>query len=286
MTAPSLESRIEQALGLRPAGQRSLAGGCVGDVRLIEFDSGDRVVAKVDPRAGGQLEIEARMLRFLRERTATPVPEVLHSEQGLLLMEFVEGSSSPGAEAERHAAEILAALHDIPADAFGFDFDTLIGGLPQPNGWMPDWRAFFGERRLRFMAREARRAGRLPEDLDKRVSAAAERLDDILEPPDSPSLVHGDVWSGNVLTSGGRVTALLDPALYFAHPEVELAFITLFGTFGDAFFERYQTLRPITPGFFERRRDVYNLFPLLVHVRLFGGGYVASLDATLRRIGC
>ncbi len=284
MNAPSIEDRIEAALGVRPRALRRLAGGCVGDVRLIELADGQRVVAKLDADESGLLEIEGAMLSYLAERTDAPAPAVLSVSPALLLMEHVEGDTGAEPRTERHAAEILAALHDLSADAFGFEFDTLIGGLPQPNGWMSDWPAFFAERRLRFMASEARRSGRLPEGLDRRVRDVADRLPDLLSPPQRPSLVHGDVWAGNVLARGGRVAALIDPALYYAHPEVELAFITLFGTFGDAFFERYQSLRPIEAGFFERRRDVYNLFPLLVHVRLFGGGYVNSLEATLRRI--
>lgn len=95
----------------------------------------------------------------------------------------------------------------------------------------------------------------------------------------------GDIWSRNVLARNGRVVGLIDPAIYYGHPEAELAFITLFNTFGDAFFQRYHALRPIAAGFFEERRDLYNLYPLLVHVRSFGGGYVHSVDQILRRFG-
>jgi fructosamine-3-kinase len=101
-----------------------------------------------------------------------------------------------------------------------------------------------------------------------------------------PSLVHGDMWTGNVLCKGGRIAAFIDPAVYYADAEIELAFSTLFGTFGEAFFDRYREHRPLQPGFFEARRDLYNLYPLLVHVRLFGGSYVGSVERTLRQFGC
>ncbi|MEX2535727.1 MAG: fructosamine kinase family protein [Trueperaceae bacterium] len=100
-----------------------------------------------------------------------------------------------------------------------------------------------------------------------------------------PGLVHGDVWSGNVLARNGRITAMLDPAIYFADPEVELAFIELFATFGEAFWERYGELRPIDPGYREVRRDVYQLYPLLVHTALFGGGYVRAVGERLEWLG-
>jgi len=103
--------------------------------------------------------------------------------------------------------------------------------------------------------------------------------------PVRPSLIHGDMWGGNVLAANGMITGFIDPALYFADPEIELAFTTLFSTFGDTFFSRYNEHRPLAPGFFEERRDLYNLYPLLVHVRLFGGSYVDSVDGILRKFG-
>ena len=93
------------------------------------------------------------------------------------------------------------------------------------------------------------------------------------------------MWTGNILCRGDRIAGFVDPAVYYGDAEIELAFSTLFGTFGQPFFRRYQELRPLEPGFFEQRRDLYNLYPLLVHVRLFGGSYVDSVDRTLSRFG-
>ena len=111
-------------------------------------------------------------------------------------------------------------------------------------------------------------------------------LDRWLVEPARPSLIHGDMWGGNVLARGGRIAGFVDPAIYYADPEIELAFSTLFSTFSDAFFERYGALRPLRPGFFEQRRDLYNLYPLLVHSRLFGGPYPDAVARTLDRFGC
>jgi fructosamine-3-kinase len=119
-----------------------------------------------------------------------------------------------------------------------------------------------------------------------RIETLAGKLERWLFEPSAPSLLHGDIWSGNVLVRGDRIVGLIDPAVYYGHAEMELAFITLFNTFGDTFFRRYHELRPIEDGFFGERRDLYNLYPLLVHVRIFGGGYVQAVDRTLRRYGC
>jgi len=214
-----------------------------------------------------------------------PVPDVVHVADGLLVMTFLRGDSHFGTSAQIHAAELLADLHTISADTYGLEQDTLIGGLHQPNPQMRSWLDFFREARLLHMGREGVRTNRLPQDVFKRLSKFAEHLDRWLLEPERPFLIHGDVWTTNVLAQGSRITGFVDPAIYYAHPEIELAFTTLFGTFGQAFFERYHELHPISPGFFEERRDIYNLYPLLVHVRLFGGSYVSSVDRTLRQFG-
>ena len=218
----------------------------------------------------------------------------------MLITEYLENDGAIDAAAKTHAAELLAALHSLDAPAldapaldapalgapkFGFDGDTLIGGLRQPNPWTGSWRAFFRDQRLLYMAREAVAAGKLPAGAMRRIEHLASRLERWIEEPEAPSLLHGDMWAGNVLVSRGRITGFVDPAIYYADAEVELAFATLFATFTDPFFRRYAELRPIRPGFREARRDIYNLYPLLVHVRLFGGDYVRSVDRILARFG-
>lgn len=277
---------VERALGARPASVRPLSGGCVGDVRCATMPDGSRVVVKHDASAAPRLHVEGAMLNDLRARTSLPAPRVLHSEPALLVMEFVEGSTGLSEAAQRHCADLLADLHDAPADRFGYAYDTLIGGLTQPNTPCDSWIEFFATRRLGHMAAEAVRAGMLRERTAGRVERFAARLHEWIDEPAHPSLLHGDVWSGNVLGLRDRVSAFIDPAISQGHPEAELAFMTMFGGFDRAFFDRYHERRPIRDGFFETRREVYNAYPLLVHVRLFGGGYVGSLEATLSRFGC
>ncbi|ABG05019.1 aminoglycoside phosphotransferase [Rubrobacter xylanophilus DSM 9941] len=280
-----LAEGVEASLGERLVSARPLGGGCIGEVWRLELSDGSPVVAKVDREGSSHLEREAYMLRYLRERSRLPVPEVLHSSQSLLLMEFVEGESRFSPAAERHAAELLAELHGVGAGAYGHERDTLIGSLPQPNPWTESWAEFFGEHRLLYLARVAREAGRLPEEDSRRVERLAGRLEEFVGEPQPPGLIHGDVWSANVLAKGGRITAFLDPAIYHADPEVELAFVSLFDSFGEPFFERYAEIRGIREGFFEVRRDLYNLYPLLVHVYFFGGGYLAAARRLLDRFG-
>jgi fructosamine-3-kinase len=280
-----IASGVEVALGERLRSVRPLGGGCIGEVYRVELGDGTPLVAKVDASGEAHLEREAYMLRYLREKSELPVPEVYHGTETLLLMEFVEGSSLFSTEAERHAAELLAALHEITADAYGHERNTLIGSLDQPNPRTGDWVEFFRDQRLLYITRVAYEAGRLPGGEVRRLQRLSERLDEIIDVPNPPALIHGDVWSANVLARDDRIAAFLDPALYYADPEMELSFISLFDSFGAAFFERYEEIRGIDERFYGARRDLYSLYPLLVHVYYFGGGYLQSVRNTLDRFG-
>ena len=280
-----LSHRLTDILRQRPNRISPLSGGCVGEVYRVDMPYGRRFVVKVDSGSSAMLDKEGWMLRYLAAHSALPTPEVIYSAPELLVMRFLPGGGVDRA-AEIHAADLLASLHDISARAYGLQTDTLIGGLHQPNPWTESWIDFFRDQRLRFMARAAYDAGRLPARDLARIEKLAGRLERWLEEPPAPALIHGDVWSGNVLAQNGRITGFLDPAIYYADAEMELAFISLFHTFSDAFFRRYKERRGIRPGFWEIRQELYNLYPLLVHVRLFGGGgYVSSVQRALARFG-
>lgn len=279
---PEARQAIFRATGAEVLRASPLSGGCVGDVWRLDMADGQRLVAKT---AGpdGTLEIEAYMLDYLARTGAVPVPAVIYASPGLLVMEYVETGGRLDDVAQEHAADLLAALHGITADAYGHEQDTLIGPLHQPNPWTGSWIDFFRDHRLIHMGQLAFEAGALRREGFARLETFCGRLDRFIEEPQRPSLIHGDMWGGNVLVHDSRIAAFIDPAIYHADPEIELAFSTLFGTYGDAFFRRYAEHRPLRPGFFEVRRDIYNLYPLLVHTRLFGGHYAAQVDGILRK---
>lgn len=256
-------------------------GGMIGEVYRVDLEDDDTVVAKVGDTPLGT---EARMLRYLDEH-GLRVPSVLSASDDLLVMEHVAGSSTITPSVERDAADRLARLHANVADAFGFPFETLTGPVRQPNPWTEGWTTFLADHRFRHVIQRCRERDRLDATLRRRLDRVIDRLDDLLVAPDRPALIHGDVWETNLLTDGERVLAFLDPACYYAHPEVELAYADWTGTFGEPFFERYRNRRGIEPGFFERRRFVYRLYPLLVHLLLFDEPYGDRLAETLDRIG-
>jgi len=277
--------KIENIVGQAVVDNCPLSGGSVGQVFRITMSNGTRLVAKVDNGDNPQLDIEGYMLQFLTNNSQLPVPKVLHKSPNLLLMSFIPGSSTFTQRAHEHAADLLAHLHQIQGPAFGLERDTLIGGLHQPNPWTDSWQAFFRDHRLLYMAQQCMLSGRFSSGFYARLERFAGNLEKWLLEPQYPALIHGDVWTGNVLALGDKISGFVDPAIYYGSPEIELAFSTLFGTFGDWFFNRYQEINPIPPGFFEERKDIYNLYPLLVHVRLFGGSYTISVDNTLKRFG-
>lgn len=253
-----------------------LDGGEVGTVYRVDLADGRRVVAKT---AETDLTIEARMLRHLAAEGLT-VPEVFFADQNLLVLQYIEGSSDVTPAVERDLADRLAALHSTSAEAFGFQFDTLTGRYSQPNPWITDWPTFFAEHRLGHATTRAREEGVLPADCVERLEAVVDDLPTLLDHEPEPALIHGDIWRENVLTDGESVRAFLDPACYYADPEVELAYIDWTETGGDAFFERYRETAGVADGFAERAA-IYRLYPLLTHVRHFGAEYVEPLRATL-----
>ena len=274
---------IAASTGSAVAGQRGLAHGNNARLIAVSLTDGRELVVKI-AAAGAKLDLEGFMLDYLHDRSDLPVPRVYWAEDDVLAMDRIDGGGGITAEVERHAAALLAALHGITADRYGFERDTLIGPLPQPNPPADDWIVFFRDHRLLHMARHALDEGGIGPGLMRRIERLADRLPALIGEPAPPCLIHGDVWGGNVLARDGRVAGFIDPAIYYADPEIELAFSTLFSTFGSAFFRRYGELRPLRDGFFEVRRDLYNLYPLLVHVRLFGGSYVGSVDRIVTRL--
>jgi len=279
-----LHKQIVEAIGRQPTSVQELHGGNVARVFLVEMKLGEPLVVKTGG-SGGDFAIEALMLRYLAENTELPVPAVHYADETLLIMDWVDSGDSIDAAAERDAARHLAALHKITAMNFGFDCDTLIGPLHQPNPKTVRWLDFFRDRRLLFMAQQELSENRLSTETMNRFDKLANRLDQWIEEPAAPALLHGDMWGGNVLIKDSRLTGFIDPALYFGDAEMDLAFATLFGSFREPFFETYEEITPIREGFWEARRDLYNLYPLLVHLRLFGGDYARSIDSILNRLG-
>lgn len=280
----ALQSSLERALNRNVRSWQPLSGGMISQVLRVMLDDGESIVAKVGD-GSHDLTIEAYMLRYLRQHSGLPAPAVLHDEANLLLMEFVEGRIEWEGEALRHLGELLARCHQVTSPGYGLERDTLIGPLHQPNPQTASWIAFFREQRLLYMIGIARESGELPAELERRLRRIADQLERYLFEPAKPALIHGDMWKTNVIVRDGRVTGILDPALYYGHNEMELAYMTLFDGTGPEFFDAYTDQIVIEDDFFRARRHIYNLYPLLIHLVIFGERYLQPLHESLERVG-
>jgi fructosamine-3-kinase len=270
MMTPALQDEIEKGLGVKISAVTPLSAANNANIYKLTTKDNRVCVAKV---AAQGLEVEAFMLKYLREKSKLPVPDVYYAHDGLILMSFVESHHSVDNLAVTDAAKHLAALHQIRGESYGFTRDTLIGFLRQPNTPSQDWVKFYTENRLLYMAGEALKENKIEKALMKKVEKLAGKLDKYIKKPNPPALIHGDVWGGNILAQPGKIVSFLDPAIYYADPEIELAFIAMLNTFNENFFARYGEINPIAAGFFEERAEIYGLYYLLVHTRLFGASY-------------
>lgn len=263
-------ARVADLTGI-PAGRlQRLAGGDLSEVLLVPREEGPPLVAKGGPAVG----TEAAMLRALAG-AGTPVPAVEAELSGVLLLEHVPNDGLFSANAWADIGARLRALHRHEGEAFGWPADYALGTVALDNREGRDWVTFWGEQRLVATARLLDRPWR------ERIERLAARLGDLLPPSPPPALLHGDLWPGNILVREGRLAALLDPACCHGDAEVDLAMLHLFGTPPAEFDDAYGAL---SPGW-EGRRPIYQLFPALVHVRLFGAGYHPMLLRLLDAVG-
>lgn len=276
------ESDIEQALDIRIEATSSLAGGDICEAYLLRLEDGRKVFAKTRP--GGpktMFQAEAFGLEWLGETKTLRVPEVLAAGPNFLALEFLE-SGPKRSSFDQDLGRGLAALHRFPVEALGLPHDNFIGPLPQPNESCGNWAEFYAERRLAPLAEKALRDGKAPSHWKMRFEELYEELPSLV-PDESMSRLHGDLWGGNLHVGPGGEPCLIDPAVYVGHREMDLAMMRLFGGFSSQVFDSYGESYPLEAGW-EVRVPLYQLYPLLVHVNLFGSGYVSSVDRALDRL--
>ncbi len=262
-----------------------LSGGSINDAFQIETNKGNFFLkynnASKYPEMFGK---EAKGLSLLRDAGEIDVPEVLHnSEAGqdaFLLLEYI-GSSGQATDFWEDFGKSLATLHGHHNQRFGLDHDNYMGSLYQNNNFHDGWAGFFIEERLERQVKLARENGAIGRGLVSGFERLYRRLDEIF-PETAPSLIHGDLWSGNFMVNAKGRACLIDPAVYWGHPEIDIAMTTLFGGFNSSFYEAYNRHNPLEKGW-QNRLDIYNLYPLMVHVNLFGGGYLASVERIIGR---
>lgn len=212
------------------------------------------------------------------------IPEVIavgrseHDHPGFLLLEFINESKT--GDSFQFGAE-LAKLHTTESPSFGFYSNNYIGRLPQSNSEHNNWSDFFIHERIYPQIKMTVDSGKLSVKLHSNWERLANKLDDLF-PQCHPSLLHGDLWGGNYLFDETGRGVLIDPAVYYGHPEMDLAFTRMFGGFSEEFYKGYESITPLEPGFSDRI-SLYNLYPLFVHANLFDGHYISQVEHQLKR---
>jgi len=279
----TLRDALERTLGHAVASEARLGGGSINEAAAVTLENGARVFVKTHPNPpAGMFEAEARGLRWLEEADAIRVPRVLafsDAEPAFLALELLSPSTRrPSFDEE--LGRSLAALHGFGAPSFGLDHDNFIGRLPQSNAQAPDWATFYWSSRLEPQLRLAVDGGLIGGKLRARFDALRSSLPERVGPAEAPSRLHGDLWGGNLHVDERGAPCVIDPAVYGGHREIDLAMMRLFGGFGERVFQAYDEAMPLSSGA-GQRVALYQLYPLLVHVNLFGGSYVPSVERAL-----
>ena len=278
----SIASRAERLLGKAVVATTSVAGGDICTSTRLRLSGGASALVKTRPNAPKDFfAAEARGLEWLRSAGGVDVPRVLAVEPDCLILEWVE-PGRPTTEAAERLGGLLAVTHRSGAPAFGAEVDGYIGTLPLPNRPLPTWPEFFASRRILPYLRLARDRGSITPSDANAVESVMHRLTELDGPEEPPARVHGDLWSGNVLWGDGDRPWLIDPAAYGGHRETDLAMLALFGLPQlERVLDAYQEQAPLAEGW-KDRVGLHQLFPLLVHACLFGGGYGARAGETAR----
>ncbi len=265
----------------------TVGGGDVNQARRLQLSNGSVAFLKFHERADpAMFAVEAKGLDWLREPGHLCVPAVLAVSSDAaavpwLLLEDL-GNGDPGPQHDERLGRGLASIHRCEPGGFGWGHDNFIGVLPQANGGASRWAEFYGQRRLGPQIERAHDSGVMPDSLRRRLEDLMGRLDRLTGPPEPAARLHGDLWSGNAHVTEDGSPALLDPAVYGGHREMDLAMMRLFGGFSPRVFDAYEEVWPLAQGW-EERVPLCQLYPLLVHVNLFGPGYLPGVEQALTR---
>jgi fructosamine-3-kinase len=278
----SFETDLEEQLGAGILGSRSAGGGCIADARVVELEDGRRIFVKTHPDGARMFPAEADGLRWLAEPDVIRIPAVLAvgpDATPYLALEFIDSGPGRG-DTDEKLGRGLAKLHRFGAPSFGHRCDNFVGSLPQTGEGCETWPEFYATQRLDPLVRRAIDDGSLPGVFASEFERLYARLPQRCGPAEPPSRLHGDLWSGNAMTARDGAPVLIDPAVYGGHREIDLGMMKLFGGFSQRCFAAYDEEYPLAEGW-ESRVPLYQLYPLLVHVCLFGGSYVGQLRRAL-----
>ena len=284
----AIEQAISSTLGedFKVLDSRSVAGGCINEALRLQGEKRAFFVKlnRIDNLA--MFEAEAAGLRAIRAtdtlRAPEPIVSGVDTEHSFLVLEHI-AFAGPSAAADARLGELLAAMHRYSSGAFGWERDNTIGSTPQLNSWTEDWLTFLRQYRFGPQLAWARAAG-LPTTITDRAEKLIEALPALFtDYRPQPSLLHGDLWSGNRAADSSGSSVIFDPAVYYGDREADIAMTELFGGITAEFYQAYKDSWPLDPGY-GTRKALYNLYHVLNHFNLFGGGYTAQAQSLIDRL--
>ncbi|WP_337865265.1 fructosamine kinase family protein [Ignavibacterium sp.] len=273
----SIKNRIEKELYCKIISSKSVGGGCINDAETIFTNDNRRFFLKKNFSAPDDMFFkEANGLEELKKANTIRVPEVILVDKNFILLEQIS-SGKKSKSFEEDFGRAFARLHKFSAEHFGFYEDNYIGSTPQKN--IPsedeknDWIKFYFDQRILFQYKLLESNGYADSAIKKRIALLENKIEEILDGNENiPSLLHGDLWSGNYLIDENGNACLIDPAVYYGNREADLAMTKLFGGFSSTFYNSYRETFPLADGY-EYRENIYKLYHVMNHLNLFGGGY-------------
>lgn len=264
---------------------QAVGGGCINESYKLSSSAGNFFIKFNTATAfPGMFENEASGLKLLADTQTITIPGVIGcgeaGKQAFLLLQYIEGGI-PGSGFWHEFGIKLADLHKNTCDYFGLDHNNYIGSLPQSNKTHTDFIGFYISERIEPQLKAARNKGALSQSDTRYFDSLFKSLHNII-PHEKPALLHGDLWSGNFMVTKQGAPCLIDPAVYFGHRETDIAMTQLFGGFNPEFYHAYNQAWPMEKGW-QHRMDIFNLYPLLVHVNLFGGSYASQVLRIIRQ---
>jgi protein-ribulosamine 3-kinase len=291
MLVRRIENQLSSGLQAKILSAEPVAGGCIHKAYKLITSAGLYFLKWNTAPLPAMFSSEAHGITHIHAVDAIKTPQVLLFSDlttdgcpGFILMEWIESGAHHFDPAL--LGEQLALFHLAPAQqptTYGLEINNYIGSTPQINAWSDDWIVFFREQRLNYQANLAIKKGYLPISRRNKLEKLLHQIDRFLTGIDRrPSLLHGDLWAGNILAGSHSEPYLIDPAVYFGDREAEIAFTELFGGFPPRFYQAYNSVWPLSPGYPERR-DLYNLYHALNHLNIFGETYGPLVDGILRK---
>ena len=282
MIPERIKSEIESTLNEEIISAKNQSGGDINNASIIKLSSGKSFFLKWNGSAPeGMFKTEAKGLELLSDTDAELIiPEVILMGKDFLLLSLIESGKENPDSSFQFGVE-LAKLHKHSSDYFGLDHDNFIGKLPQRNDKHLNWADFFISERIEPQIKLGMQSGKFGSGIHSKIDSLHRSATNLF-PEEPPALLHGDLWNGNYMFSKTGVASIYDPGVYYGHREMDLAMTRLFGGFSSDFYEGYNSEYPLAGGF-EDRIELCNLYPVLVHANLFGGGYVSQAAGILDR---